>query len=114
MHENVSFCARLRVCVCVCVCVYVCVCVCVCVYVCAYVHTCYVLYVLTNPPIPSSRCKCFVIRMYAYTHSLSLTHTQGMDLEGQLAEKGIDIQEVAKEMKLECQACVYVCVNVCM
>ena len=32
--------------------VFVCVCVCV------YVHTCYVL---TKPPIPSSRCKCFVV-----------------------------------------------------
>jgi hypothetical protein len=28
-----------------------------CMYIHTYVHTCYVL---TNPPIPSSRCKCFV------------------------------------------------------
>jgi hypothetical protein len=27
-------------------------------YVCMYIHTCYVL---TNPPIPSSRCKYFVV-----------------------------------------------------
>jgi hypothetical protein len=48
--------------VCVCVCmyayIYVCVCVCVCVCLYTYVHTCYVL---TNPPIPSSRCKYFVV-----------------------------------------------------
>jgi len=42
-------------CVCVCVCgVFLCVCVCVCM----YVHT---YCVLTNPPIPSSRCKYFVV-----------------------------------------------------
>ncbi len=50
---------RERECVCVCVCVcYVCVCihVCSCMYV--HVHTCCVL---TNPPIPSWRCKDFAI-----------------------------------------------------
>jgi hypothetical protein len=40
-------------------CMYVCIYmhIYVCMYVYTYIHTCYVL---NNPPIPSSRCKCFV------------------------------------------------------
>jgi hypothetical protein len=37
--------------------VYVCMYVCICMCICMYVYTCYVL---TKPPIPSSRCKHFV------------------------------------------------------
>jgi hypothetical protein len=47
----------------VCVCVYTCVCVCVCVCVYTYIYCmCVHTYcILTNPPIPSSRCKYFVV-----------------------------------------------------
>ena len=61
-------CVRVYVCMYVCMCsclcmyvyTYVCMYVCMhaCMHVCMYVHT---YYVLTNPPIPSSHCKCFVV-----------------------------------------------------
>jgi hypothetical protein len=45
--------------------------VCMCVY--TYVHTCYVL---TNPPIPSSRCKCFVFLRPVYILLHKRTNTR--------------------------------------
>jgi hypothetical protein len=59
VQEMKEVCVYVYMCVCVCVCVSVCIYICMvaCMKLCMYVHTCYVL---TKPPIPSSRCKCFV------------------------------------------------------
>jgi len=53
---------QMYVCMYVCISVHLYICMSVCLYVCMYIHT-YIrmCYVLTNPPIPSSRCKDFVV-----------------------------------------------------